>query len=363
VEAAKTAMHGAQQRLSRRTMRAAWLEQWGGELHHGERTRPSPGDGEVLVEVEACGIGLTVLNCIRGDLGDGSDNLPRIPGHELVGRIAELGSGVHPSRLGERVMAYFYLFCGRCRMCLAGAEPMCQNLAGYLGVHRDGGYAACAVLPARNAIPLPEAIQPSDAAAIPDAIATPVHVAARAGIAPSDRVAVVAAGGGVGIHMVQVARLHGADVVGLDAVESKLAFLSDELGVGVVDSSDFASARLPARWHGQADMVVDLLGTRPSLEWSLDALASNGRLVVLTTFRDIDMTVRPRDLVLTQASVMGSRYAARHELLLAARLVASGQVQPVIGLRVRIDDVESAHRDLRAGRLLGRGALIWDKEG
>jgi D-arabinose 1-dehydrogenase-like Zn-dependent alcohol dehydrogenase len=363
MKAAETPTRGTPERSSPTTMPAAWVEEWGGELQHGERAVPSPGDGEVLVDVEACGIGLTVLNCIRGDLGRDRDRLPRIPGHELIGRIAEVGPGVDPGRLGERVMAYFYLFCGRCRMCLAGAEPMCLNLAGYLGVDRDGGYGAWAALPARNAIPLPEAIHPWDATAIPDAIATPVHVAARAGIVPGDRVAVVAAGGGVGIHMVQLARLHGADVVGLDAVESKLAFLSEELGLGAVDSSDFGSASLPTGWQGGADIVVDLLGTRHSLEWSLAALAPNGRLIVLTTFRDVDIAVRPRDLVLAQASVMGSRYAARHELLHAAQLVASGHVQPVIGRRVRIDDVESAHRDLREGRLLGRGALIWDKEG
>lgn len=343
-------------------MRAAWIEQWDGALQHGERPPPAPREGEVLVDVEACGVGLTVLNCIHGDLGDDPYDLPRVPGHELVGTISELGAGVDPDRLGERVMAYFYLFCGRCPMCVAGAEPLCRRLAGYVGVHRDGGYAAQAVLPARNAVPVPAGLDPAVASAIPDAIATPVHVAARAAIAPGDRVAVVAAGGGVGIHMVQVARLRGAHVVGLDAVDDKLAYLADELGVAAIDSCNFDDVRLPAGWHGEADVVVDLLGTPASLGWALQALAPNGRLVVLTTFRDIDLPVSPRELVLRQAMLLGSRYAARHELLLAARLVASADVRPVIGRRLTIDEVDEAHRDLRAGSLLGRGALIWNQE-
>ena len=93
-------------------MKAAWIEQWGGPLQYGERSEPRVAAGEVLVDVEACGVGLTVLNCIRGDLGAAPENLPLIPGHELVGRIRQVGAGVAGDRIGERVMAHFYLFCG-----------------------------------------------------------------------------------------------------------------------------------------------------------------------------------------------------------------------------------------------------------
>ena len=341
-------------------MRAAWIEAWGGPLQLGERPEPVPGDDEALIEVEACGVGLTVLNCIRGDLGDAPQLLPRVPGHELVGRILEVGRGVDPARAGERVMAHFYLFCGHCATCVAGREPMCRRLGGYLGVHRDGGYAQRAAIPARNAVPLPDSIDAAEATAIPDAIATPVHVAGRAGIGPADRVAVVGAGGGVGIHMAQVARLRGAEVAGLDAVEAKLDFLERELGVRAVDSSDLATVRLPAGWDAGADVVIDLLGSRASLSWSLANLAPDGRLVVVTTFRDVDVPVSPRDLVLGQAAIVGSRYASRSELSLAAELVARGRITPVVSRRVAVDEVEDAHAALREGTLLGRGALVWD---
>lgn len=119
---------------------------------------------------------------------------------------------------------------------------------------------------------------------IPDAIATPVRVARRAGLAPGARVTVLAAGGGVGIHMVQVARAYGAVGAGLDVVASKPAFLADSLGVAAVDSSDFASVRLPRSSGGQADVVVDLYGRAPSQRWAMEHLARNGTLVALTTF-------------------------------------------------------------------------------
>src|SRR5207302_9279290 len=129
-------------------------------------------------------------------------NLPRVPGHELVGSIVEVGAGVDPARRGELVTAHFYLFCGRCQRCLAGREPVCDNLRGWVGVDRDGGYAELVSLPGRNAVELPAGLDPILATTVADAMATPVHVCRRAGVQPGERLAVIAAGGGVGVHMV-----------------------------------------------------------------------------------------------------------------------------------------------------------------
>jgi len=340
-------------------MRALSIARWGDDPEPVEVPDPEPGDGEVLVRVEACGVGLTVLNCIRGDLGNDPDDLPRIPGHEFVGTVVATGPGVPQDRVGRRIAAYFYLFCGECPRCLAGEESLCDALAGFVGVQRDGGYAELAVLPDRNAVPLPDGLDPVLATAIPDAIATPVHVSRQARIATGERVAVVAAGGGVGVHMVQVARVYGADVVGLDVESAKLAYLRDELGIPAADSGDFGAVLLPPAWEGTADVVVDLLGTPASLTWSRGHLSTGGRLVVLTTFRDVHFAVSPRDLVFTQSQILGSRYASRHELVESARLVAEERVRPVVGARAGVDDVRDIHDALREGRLLGRGALVW----
>ena len=340
-------------------MRARWIDEWDGPLQSGERPEPTPARDEVLVEVQSCAIGLTLLNCIRGDLGNDPAGLPRIPGHEVIGRIIECGSGVDPARLDERVGAYFYLFCGRCKQCLSGYEPLCVNLAGYFGVTRDGGYSERTTLPARNAIPIPESIDAVSAAAIPDAMVTPVHVSRRAQIQPGDRVAVIAAGGGLGIHMVQVARIYGGQVVGLENDEAKLTFLRDELEIEGIDSSDFATTKLPESWGGEADVIVDFLGNQTSHEWAQGALGPNGRMVVLTTFPGATFNADPRTLVFQQASIIGSRYASRYEFTLAAELVARGDVRPIVTEVVGPDEVDTVHEALRKGTLLGRGALVW----
>lgn len=321
---------------------------------------PAPGPGEALVRVSTCGVGLTVLNCIRGDLSDDPSLLPRVPGHELVGRVESVGVGAPSELVGRLVTAYFYLSCGSCPECMAGLDSRCRRLAGWVGVHRDGGYAPWAVLPAHNAIVLPEGIDPVAATVAADAVATPLHVCGRrAKVGPEDRVAVIGAGGGVGIHMVQVARLYGGRVVGLDLTDDKLATL-EELDITPIDARDLSNLD-PALWEeGPPTVVIDLVGTAATLAWSVDALATGGRMVVLTTFRDISTPLDPRQLVFREAEVMGSRYATRREVATAAELVASGRIRPMIGEVVGPDGIPDLHARLEDRRLVGRGALRWE---
>lgn len=336
------------------------LHAWGGPLAWEDFEEPTPGPTEVSVAVEACGVGLTVLNCIRGDLADDQELLPRVPGHEIVGRVVAAGGEEGAGLIGRRVVAYFYLSCGDCLECRAGVEARCRNLAGWVGIHTDGGYAPQVVLPAHNAIPIPDTVDPVSATVVPDAVATPVHISrSRARITAGDRVAVIGAGGGVGIHMLQVAMLDGAVAAGFDIDESKLGMVSD-LGARPVLSEDFSSLDPASIFdEGPPTVVVDLVGSDASLAWSVDALAPGGRLVVLTTFRERSLSVDPRDLVFREISIVGSRYATRAEVATAGELVASGAIRPIIGQRVEPGEVRELHNRLEAGTMLGRGALDW----
>ena len=102
------------------------------------------------MEVEACGVGLTLERARTGALGGSA---PRVVGHELGGTVAEVGPGVTGWKPGDRVTASFYLTCGSCPMCAGGRETLCTAWRGYVGLHIDGGLAEAVVLPAANLVP------------------------------------------------------------------------------------------------------------------------------------------------------------------------------------------------------------------
>lgn len=342
------------------TMRAQVLHQWGGEVKLEEVKLPVPGPGEALVKVEACGVGLTVLNAMKGNMSQRPEDLPRIPGHEAVGRVTALGAGVEGLRIGDRVLAYFYLFCGRCDMCRDSHEPLCRSLRGNVGVVADGGYAEYLKLPAANFLLVPEGVSPVAATTVPDAIATPLHVARRAGITPSDVVVVIGAAGGVGIHMVQMARLFGAEVIAVDRGEEKLKAVRE---LGARATLDFRTpdvgAALRALARSGVSVAVDFVGSPETLTFCLEALGRRGRLVVLTTFPGVGAEFTPRAMVREELSILGSRYASRWEVAEAARLVAERSITPIVSETVELGRVGELHAKLRAGTLLGRGAVAF----
>jgi propanol-preferring alcohol dehydrogenase len=339
-------------------MECLQLEEWGGELQRVDVPVPEPRPGEALIEVAATSVGLTVRNAINGDLGDEPTHLPRIPGHEIVGRIVETEDASTAFDEGDLVAAYFYLICGRCNACLSGHESLCENFDGFVGVEVDGGYAEYVRLPVQSVVKLPEEIDPVAATAVPDAIGTPYHIVEqRTDISPGDDVLVLGAGGGVGIHLVQMADYFGGDVTAVDRVDEKLEKCED-LGARYTVNTDRRTLTEFADENGiQYDVVVDFTGVMELLEESLSLLARRGRLVNLTGFPGRSFDLSPREQVLSELEVVGSRYCSRHELRRSAELVVDGVIEPVVSDVVGMEGVQELLDTIEAGELVGRGAM------
>ena len=137
------------------TMRAMVLERPGSPLVMRERALPVAGAGELLIEVKACGVCRTDLHVVDGELTH--PKLPIVPGHEVVGRVAAIGTGVSGFSIGERVgVPWLGATCGACHYCREGAENLCDAPV-FTGYTRDGGYASHAVADARYCFALGEA--------------------------------------------------------------------------------------------------------------------------------------------------------------------------------------------------------------
>jgi propanol-preferring alcohol dehydrogenase len=135
-------------------MRAMTLERPRSPLVLRERPPPAPLPGEILLAVAACGVCRTDLHVVDGELPD--PKLPLVPGHEIVGRVAEIGANVAGFALGQRVgVPWLGRTCGICGYCRTGRENLCDTPL-FTGYTRDGGYASHAVADADYCFPLPE---------------------------------------------------------------------------------------------------------------------------------------------------------------------------------------------------------------
>ena len=341
-------------------MRAMVVGKWGEAFKIEDRPDPQPAPGEAVMKVRAAGVGLTLVTMRTGIFGG---TAPRIMGHELGGDIIAVGDGVENVKMGQRCAVYFYLNCGHCRWCRNGRETLCENHGGYVGVHRDGGYAEFVSLPSENFLPIPDNLDYEGAAIAADAVNTPWHcMRERAQINPHDDVMLVGAGGGVGIHGVQVAKVFGARVIAVDISEEKLELASkwgaDEV-VNFRAIEDLAAEAKRLTDGKGVDAAIDFVGKPETFQACIDGLAVGGRAVVIGA-QPGDVKVNPVNLVITEQIVTGSRHSTRAELIETMNIMARGLVTPVVGKRLHFTEVEALFQDLQDEKLLGRGALTYD---
>jgi alcohol dehydrogenase, propanol-preferring len=340
-------------------MKAMFVNRWGDPFALEDRPVPAPRAGEAVMRVRAAGVGLTLLNMRSGRFGG---ETPRIMGHELGGDIVAVGPDVTNVALGDRCAVYFYLVCGHCRWCRGGRETLCENFSGYVGVHRDGGFAEYVCLPAGNFLPIPDGLDYEAAAVAADAVNTNWHcMRERAGVNPHDAVLLIGAGGGVGIHGVQVAKLFGARVIAADISDEKLA-LARQWGAdeGINARTEDIAEKAKRLTGGKGvDAAIDYVGHAQTFQAAIASLATSGRAVVVGVGKG-EVSVNPVDLVLTEKIITGSRHSTRAEFIETMAIMARGLVKPVVGMRRPFTEIETIFDALKAETLLGRGALTYD---
>lgn len=338
-------------------MKAMAIKEFKERLEKMEFPDPHAGDGEVVLDVTACGICQTDLKIVAG-IHPSSKRVhpPFVPGHEVVGKVSEIGPGVEGWELGDSAIVYFLVGCGECKFCKEGRTPLCtgfrKNKAFSIGFTKYGGYGEKVVVPATNLIRISENLSLAEAAIIPDAISTAVHaIINRAEVTKGDRVLIFGAGG-IGLHALQIAKICGGYVIVADIDPEKLN-LAKELGadetfeVGKDDPETI-----------MANKIVETSGVFADNLWVVDRLENGGTIVVVGNKVGAVLGMKIMDLTSRELTVKGSRASSYKDVVTAVDMVERGLIKAIVGTTYSFGQVNEALDDLKKGRINGRGVLV-----
>ena len=310
-------------------------------LRVATRPVPKPGKGEVLVKVEAAGVN-------RPDVVQRQGHYPPppgvtdIPGLEIAGEVVALGDAPNGIKIGDKI---------------------CALLAG-------GGYAEQVAVPQGQLLPVPDGVTLTDAAGLPEAACTVyANVFQQARLAPGETILVHGGAGGIGTIAIQLAKSFGARVVCTAGTPAKLARCT-ELGADLAISyvrDDFVSAVDVFTGGRGVDVILDIVGG-PYLARNVAALATGGRLLVVSTQGGTSAELDLRMLMHKRASILASTLRARPGAEKAAivagvreqvwPLVAAGRVRPVIERVLPTAEAAAAHQLLDEGTHVGKILLV-----
>lgn len=322
-------------------MKAIRVEEFGDPevLEPVEVERPSPGEGEVLIEVKSAGVNYADTMRRQNEYVE-PQTLPFVPGSEVAGVVAEVGPGVEDASEGDRVVT------------LLGTD----------------GYAEYAVAPAQNLIQIPEGMDFDDAAAIPLQGLTAYHVIATSGqLQEGESVLVHAAAGGVGLLAVQMAKLLGAGKVIATASSSEKLGLAESHGADILinyTEEDWPERVREATGGKGADVILEMVGG-DFPQKNLKCLNAFGRMVVFGAASGDRGSLVPAELMkknhvvagfyLPQIMARPNLFAPSLEEILG--WISSGELKLNIGARYSLEEAREAHEALQGRKTTGKIVL------
>ena len=325
-----------------------------------ERPVPRPSGGEVLVEVDHCGICGSDIHLLHEGWAGNRPGL--VAGHEFSGRIVALGDGVAGWAVGEEVVAGSSPRCGRCRRCLEGKPSQCENRDGSIVDGHDGAFARYAVIRADALLRVPDGLTAREAA-LAEPLAVALHGITRSGAAEGDRVMVI----GVGpIGALSIAALRARGIGPVLAVEpsEKRRRLAADLGADeVLEPSElelFAPWE-PERIAGRAvHVVLECSGKKAAIEAGFQQLGRGGTLVLVGAGMEAP-SFDPNRLLLNELVVCGSFVYDSDGFERALALLASGALPTERLIEpddVPLDGLGAALGALARGEVAGKVMIV-----
>jgi D-arabinose 1-dehydrogenase-like Zn-dependent alcohol dehydrogenase len=282
------------------TMKSAQISKPGAAFEVVEREIPKPGVNQVRIKVQACGVCHSDMFTKEGQWP--GIEYPRVPGHEVVGIIDDLGAGVSLWTKGQRVgVGWHGGHDGTCRECRRGDFRHCQNLQ-VPGISYDGGYEQYMVAPVEALTTIPEGLTNAEAAPLLCAGITTYNALRHSGAMPGDLVAVLGVGG-LGHLGIQFANKFGYKVVAVGR-DAESAALAKKLGASVYIDNKATNPAEALQKLGGAQVILATAPSSKSMAEVIDGLAPNGKLIVVGVTSD-PIEVTPVQLVTGSRSIQG----------------------------------------------------------
>ena len=312
---------------------------------------PTPGPGEVVLEMKASGMCGSDLHPYRAvgnaaaALGLGSGG-PVIAGHEPCGVVAAVGAGVDPSLVGQRVMNHHYKGCGRCRHCRLGWSQLCRKGITVYGMTGHGGHAPLMVAPAFTCVPLPDALSFEEGAAVSCGTGTAYGALKRIDVSGRDTLAVFGQGP-VGLSATMLGRAMGARVIAVDVVPERLT-LARELGAEeTINARDTDAVKaIHELTHGEgAETTMDCSGAAEGRLGALQSAGTWGRVAFVGEGGQVTIDVS-KHMLRRQLTVHASWTFSNTGQEECARFVADRKVplKKLLTHRFRLDQADEAYQ-------------------
>ena len=323
---------------------------------------PRPGAGEALVRVAACGFchhdRLVMAGTLRRGVRSGV-----VLGHEIAGVVEELGDGVTRVRPGDRVVSLLTNACGECDRCRAGREHRCRNGEG-IGHGRNGGFAEFVAVSQHSLVALPDGLDLTAASLLACPAGVALQALSAVEVSAGETVVVTGAGGGLGIHALQLAASLGARTMAVTSTSGKAGALAhygaDEvIETGGADSGlDFSEVVTALTGDEGAEVVIDTVGT-PTIRSSVRCLAQYGRLALLGEVGgEGSLRGLIPEIVFRDARLTGVSGVSRATLEQTIALAAEGRLTPVLQQVMPLEEAGRAYELLSRRAVLGRVALV-----
>lgn len=340
-------------------MHAVFFNQHGDEsvLQYGTLPDPQVSAGQVLIQIKACALNHLDLWVRRGIPGSRLP-MPHILGSDISGVVAEVGAGVAHVKAGEEIFISPGTSCGVCERCLIGDENNCRYY-GVIGENSVGGYAQYIAVPGVNVMAKPANLSFSEAAAFPLTFLTSWEMLVnKCRVRPGEVVLVLAAGSGVGVAAVQIAKLHGAIVIaaaGSDEKLEKVKALGADFFINYEEQS-FREEVMKLTGKRGADIIFEHVGEKTWPE-SIKTLGRGGRLVTCGATTGYNATTDLRYLFSKNLQIFGSIMGSKGTMLRIADFFRAGKLQPVIDRVMPLAEAQEGHRVLARCEQFGKVVL------